>query len=750
VKARTYFAVAALSLSLLALELAWTRVFSAEFFYTFAFLVLSLAILGLGLGALAVHLIPGLGRPNLLGMLLCLTALMSLAAPPLVFRLGLDFTQIFHNLAMILKLLLALSLVNGAFFFGGMALAVLLRRDPNDLPRLYMADLLGAAAGVPAILLLMGAFGTPVATFLCAVPVLCAASVVCRRWWKIAPLLLAVAIVPLALHAETLLEQRREERAPISYKHWDAMAKVKILEVGEGYRTINLDNVANSTAYEFDGNWDRPDSLRFQFGIDVSWLLERLPRCTFLSLGAGGGADVLQALQAGATEVHAVEVVPHVNRLMTTGELAAFTGFIYQDPRVKVVTEDGRAYVRRHPSTFDFIYSLSSNSWAALASGAFALAENYLFTTEAFRDYWRALTDRGYMMMEHQYYMPRLVTEVMDALKELGVEDPTAHFAVYNLPSMRRRMVLLSKQPLTDEVRTHAFGELTPEIAGDIHLLYPPAEGREGNLIDRIVREGWRSVSADTTIDLSPNRDDRPFPAQMGLWKNFRFERLQRVLPYEMAGFPVSKLLIIVIAVVIALLVLPLNLLPYLRGGPKLRPVPWLYFFAIGAGFMVVEVILIQKYALFIGPSVYSMVVVLMTLLLASGVGSRFSRWGDERVVFLGIVAWLLLDVFLFRHAPYVLTGLPVAGRMLVSAALIAPVGFLMGMPFPKGGLRVGDLIPWGLAVNGMAAVLGSALIVLVALTHGFSVALLIGAALYGLAFLLYARESAWRGSPGS
>jgi hypothetical protein len=230
----------------------------------------------------------------------------------------------------------------------------------------------------------------------------------------------------------------------------------------------------------------------------------------------------------------------------------------------------------------------------------------------------------------------------------------------------------------------------------------------------------------------------------MGLLKNFRFDRLQRVLPYEMAGFPVGKLLIVVIAAVIAVLVLPLNLLPYLRRGPQLRPVPWLYFFAIGAGFMAVEVVLIQKYALLIGPSVYSMVTVLLVLLLASGLGSRVSwRW-DARFVFPGIIGWLLLDVLVLRQVPYVLGGLPLAGRMLVSAALVAPLGFLMGMPFPKGGRRVGELIPWGLAVNGMASVLGSALIVLVALTRGFSLALLVGAALYLLAGLLYAGKGWW------
>ena len=120
---------------------------------------------------------------------------------------------------------------------------------------------------------------------------------------------------------------------------------------------------------------------------------------TFLSLGAGGGQDVYQALQDGAKEIHAVEVISHLNELMQDGELAEFSGYIYKAPRVVVISEDARAYVRRFTNKFDLIYSFSSNSFAALASGAFALAENYLYTTEAFIDYWNALSENGYMLI---------------------------------------------------------------------------------------------------------------------------------------------------------------------------------------------------------------------------------------------------------------------------------------------------------------------------------------------------------------
>jgi hypothetical protein len=424
--------------------------------------------------------------------------------------------------------------------------------------------------------------------------------------------------------------------------------------------------------------------------------------------------------------------------------LAEFSGHLYHDPRVKVVTEDARAYVGRFRNTFDLIYSLSTNSWAALASGSFALAENYLFTTEAFRDYWEALSEDGFMMMEHQFYMPRLVSSLIDALEAAGVEDPRSHFAVYDLPKMRRNMILLSRRPLTDEIRNLAFGELTEEKFEDIHLLYPAPEGLEDNLINRIVLEGWKAVADSASTDISPTTDDRPFVGQMGLWKNFPPEERGQLVVLEVFGFPLSKIMIVIILGVVVVLLVPVNLLPYLARGENLRPVPWLYFFVIGAAFMAVEVVLIQKYTLFVGPSAYSIATVLLALLVASGIGSRCARAVGTVTAFLGIVAWILIDAFIFPDLVAALNDLSMPVRIAVTALLVAPLGFFMGMPFPKGVGGVGELVDWGFAVNGSGSVAGATGILLVAFAYGFPAALLAGASLYLVAFGLISLRTCW------
>lgn len=768
---RSALTVGLLSVTVIGLELIWTRLFSAEFFYTFAFLTLSLAVLGLGLGALSLRLFPRLAGEGALGWMLAATGGASLAGPPLVFQLGLDFSKLLTHGGQIAGFALALLLLAAPFVGAGMALGLLFRRNAAQMPRLYMADLVGAGLGVAAAVGLMSTVQTPAATSLVALPALAAAWLHLAGARRLLPASLAAGAVALTFPAAEMLTMPRRTPGPVTYRHWDAMAKVQLFDLGEA-RVINIDNAANTTTIGFDGNWDDPENQKAEFGVDVGWLIKRFPRCTFLSLGAGGGHDVLQALFYKAAEVHAVEVNPHINRMMTDDSLsgfsrppappagtqeqagkpakepplslAAFSGHIYRDPRVRVASEDARAYVGRYEGKFDLIYSLSSNTFAALASGSFALAENYLFTTEAYRDYWRALTPEGFLVMEHQFYMPRLVGSVVDALRAEGVADPTQHFAVYDLPRMRRNLLLLSRQPLSDEIRQNAFGPLSDEKWEDIHLLWPPTEKVKDNQIARIVRDGWQAVASSAQVDVSPTTDSRPFVGQMGLWKNVGAPKDGRLAGFEVFGYPIAKLMILTILGVVVVLLLPLNLAPYLGRGPKLRAVPWLYYFLIGAAFMIVEVLLIQKYTLFVGPSVWSVATILLALLVASGIGSRFSASVADWVPFAAIVGWLAADAAWFGLLVRAGGGLPMAGRVALTAVLVAPLGFFMGMPFPKATLRVGELVDWGFAVNGTASVLGSTGILLVAFTWGFGPALAVGGALYVLAGLLLLARGRW------
>jgi hypothetical protein len=262
--------------------------------------------------------------------------------------------------------------------------------------------------------------------------------------------------------------------------------------------------------------------------------------------------------------------------------------------------------------------------------------------------------------------------------------------------------------------------------------------------VARLVTEGWQKVQPTALTDLRPCTDDRPFAAQMGRWKNLTAKRPDKLPPYEFFGFPLSVLLLLVILGVAGLLALPLTLLPALFRGPRLGAVPGTYFFAIGAAFMAVEAILLQQYTLLVGASAHTAAVILLALLLASGAGSRLSGKFQDGVPFAGILIWLALDAAFFPAVASFLGSFPFALRLGAAGILVAPLGFFLGMPFPKAAVRVGESVDWGFAVNGAASVLGSAGALLLALGYGFRASLVAAAGVYILAFLLLRARRAW------
>ena len=758
---RRYLTVALLSASLIGLELIWTRIYSAEFYYTFSFLILSLAIMGLGMGSLFVRLFNKLSNLKFVSSYIAIAAIFALAGPVIIFKLDLQFSNLFTDIKTAFKFLFSIFLLSSSFFFGGMSLAILFKTNSEDLPRLYMADLVGAGLCVVLTIILMNVFGTQSATFLISLPLIFAAFFAPgKKYLSVIPILFFVFFIG---KADSLIESGRKERAPVIYKHWDAMSKLKLYDYGDTYRGLNIDNIANSGVVAFDGNFENPELQNWD--IDVKNLINRFDQCTFLSLGAGGGMDVLQALTYGAAEVHAVEVNPHINKMLTKGDVSGyiipdsidnkeefniitcndFTGNLYNDRRVKVISEDGRTYIRKFKNKFDVIYSVSSNTWAALGSGSFAFAENYLFTKEAFIDYWNALSEKGFLSMEHQMYMPRLVSTLIEALKELHVDNPEKHFVVYNIPGLRRNLLLLSKQPVTQDLIDSAYGLLANGQRSAKEPLYPKADTAKNNLIHKIVMNGWKTELDSAQINISPTTDNKPFVAQLGRMKNFRFERLKQIsVISDFNGFPLTKSLLIGILAVILVFVIPFLLVPYFTSREKLRTKPWLYFFLLGLAYIIIEVVLMQKFSLFIGASFYSIATVLFTMLVASGIGSRFAEKVKASCIFIRILGLLLLIILCFNPLVNLFGGMPVFWRAVVTAIVIFPLGFYMGMPFPRGGLRVKELIDWGFAVNGIASVIGSTAIMFVVFSWGFNAALLIAGTLYILAFLLFRKEAGW------
>lgn len=738
---RDQVAIGLVAAMLVALEIVWTRIFSAEFFYSFAFLVVSLAVFGLGLGALSLRFWPAwITSPQIAALLASGTAAIGPAA---VTRLPIEFVALGRSGGDLALLGAGVGLLLLPYLAGGACCAALLRRHRANAAQLYAADLVGAAGGGATAIAAMNVFGVPTAAVLCCIPGALAGWGP-GRYQRTGVLALLAALGGAALVADAALVPKEPTKAPVIAERWDALGRIRVFAHSAAVRGIDIDGAANMLLHRVRGDWrEGLPATAPEFALDLRPLIRALAPERVLVVGAGGGSEVMQAIAGGAQRVDAVEVNAGLNKMLTHGAQAAFFGHLYESAGVEVHSADARVYARQHPAAFDLIISRSSNTFAALSSGAFALAENYLFTVEAFADFYRALTADGVLLIEHQVYVPRLTSAALAALRVLGLAAES-HLAVYDLPTQRRQVLVLGRQPLASSLVHATLPALFAAADPASRILHPTLA--TDHLISRIVADGWEAHWATAPIDISPTTDDRPFVAQMGRWD--RWDAGSRA--FEFAGFPLARLLVATVLIVVVAVGVPLLLLPRWRGQTGLAGAAWLYFAAIGMGYMLIEVVWIQQYSLLLGHSAYTFPIVLLALLLSSGAGSFCSQRGEPWWPFVFVAAWTAAHLVLFPHVVSLCGRLDWGVRVAISCALIAPLGFFMGMPFPRAARTVGECIDWGFAVNGVASVFGAALAVFIALHWGFAAALGAAICCYLGALLLLRRMLVINRAPSS
>jgi hypothetical protein len=406
------------------------------------------------------------------------------------------------------------------------------------------------------------------------------------------------------------------------------------------------------------------------------------------------------------------------------------------------------------------------DTWASTAAGAFALSENSLYTVEAFREYFEHLKPGGMVAITRwEFRQPRealrVVSVAMQALHELGVQDPSRNFIVVSQGNLDEDgipvVVLAKKSAFTTEeeqsVRAH-LGR-NPELMA----LYLPSEPKQNPFSALIARNDPYAFAKQYAYDVAPVRDDAPFFFfTLKIGQILHNDDLNQGIDWKvnLGVLVLAMVLVISCLAVLAFLVVPLAL----RAGRKQkRPVQLLYFVAVGLGYILVEIAFIQRFVLFLGHPTYALTVVVFLLLLSSGAGSLASRkWvAHPKHAWLPltvIAGTLLLYVFILPGLLNTLVGLPFDAKLLISAVLLVPLGFAMGMPFPTG-LRALASIPvlefpaadqfeenqenaveWAWAMNAGSSVLGSVLAMVIAIQFGLNVALACGAAAYLIAIL--------------
>jgi len=761
-----------LSYAVLTFEVALTRIFSVMLDYHYVFAILSTALLGLGLGAMLLKRWHAVLPPSAVRMsavifaLLVAASVWAIISVPIVEKGG-------------FWLYLALAVL--PFCAAGFAVSGLFQEFASRGPLLYGADLIGAAIGALTVVPLLNVLGGVNAVFFTAavasvgalllgfsrvrLPAFAGAAflVISISFGLLAGLRVQIS-VPVTNYPEKDMYQMLANpafKAKIVESRWSSFGRTDVVKSDRlpNELTLFVDGAAGSTMYNSAAVMNDPheiEHLTLHFGEYFPFLfLKDDQRKNALIIGPGGGRDVVVALIGGVKSITAVEVNPDVVQIVK--DYKKFNGRIYDgDPRVTVVVAEGRNFVRKMDTRYDLIMLALPVTKSSRSIEGFALTENYLFTVESLKDYLDHLSPGGRIIVvahaDAEIY--RIISLATEAFRLRGVSEQEAMKHLYTVASDMNPAIVIQDQALSAEEANQVHQGLH-KLGFDKGSFYVPYQqqvvspgarlgiDKELRMFDQFlieVAEGKLSMATlarSATLDIGPVTDNRPF-----------FYKFERGLPRPFGTF---AFLLVLGLVTLGYLVLlrknaatsPATFTGALRVYPSLK-LFLLLFSTLGVGYMLIEIALFQKLMLFVGQPQMALTVLLFSLLLGGGLGSFVSsllRGNAARAVAFISLGVAIAVAFLSLFFPS-LFGLGLSPRVTAMALLI-PLGFLMGFPFPlairltdRHGLGSNVSVMWG--VNGIASVLGSALSMIVGISIGFSWALALGAVLYVLAAIIF------------
>jgi spermidine synthase len=748
----------------LLLELSLTRVFSVVFYYHFAFLTISIALFGLGLGGVASYVVAGWKGPlfGKLGRLSAVNSLLVLLSLALI--LGQNDNPGSPGLALI-YFTTALP-----FIVAGTIVSLVIGETIERVGRVYFFDLTGAAAGCFLLLALLPLAGGPGAVIGAAITFAVAAAI----WFSLAgnvpgragSVALALALVSFLVYNQKhpILVVRHAKGQTIAnevFKQWNSFSRVAVTRQANGDRSIVIDGDAATAIARFDFDRLTPDQARDLREQGPALPYNVRPAARTLIIGPGGGWDVARAIASGSRDVTGVEINGIISRVIMRERFPEWSNGLYLRPGVHLYEEDGRSFIRRSTETYQVIQATLVDTWAATAAGAFALSENNLYTTEAFRDYLTHLTPDGLLAVSRWGFDPpreslRLLSLAIEALRQMGERDAWRHVIVARQGSTQGfgalDTVLVSRKPFPDADIARARQAIA---AGKMDAQYFPGSQAKNPFHDLLLSPNPAEYEAAYRFDISPVSDNRPFffytVQPRDLWNYMRTAsrstadfKINRAVPLLFALAGISLL-----ATILVLVAPPLVLGTRLPSQPGVRGF-LVYFLLIGAGYILIEVGLIQKFILFLGHPTYALAVVVFSLLISTGAGSLASRrllGSDEGrlIKTLGCVAMLTaLMAAVLGPLLHAMVGLPLPLRVAISVLLIAPLGFGMGIPFPAGLRRLeawhAPSVRWAWSLNAASSVLGSVSALVCSIYLGLVQTLIIGGLFYLGALAVIAR----------
>ena len=796
------FGIALTSFSALLLELALTRLFSVVLFYHFAFLAISVALLGLGAGGVFAYLrrswLARFATRPLAATLCTINAAAIFLALEIVLHVPVSLELSRWNFLRLTALYLASAV---PFFFTGLIFSVVFARETVHVTRLYGADLLGGAMACLAVVPLLNWIGGPNAILFSALTMSVAAMIWRRgwnhgqtgvpgrlattsRWFRFLPQTSAALLFLLILfnHSGRLIDViyakgMFRDRSWVEFARWNAISRVEVDRQGAA-KAVVIDADASTYVMNCDLRTWKGSEWEHNLMASPPALANVLrPHGNFAIIGPGGGVDVLRAVANGSPSVTGIEINPLIANTVMRDRYADYAYHLYERPEVHIHVTDGRSFIRNSREQYDVIQMTLVDTWASTAAGAFALSENSLYTTDAFREYFQHLKPDGMIAITRwEFRQPRealrVVSVAMEALHELGVANPAQNFIVVSEGDLDEDgipvVVLAKKTPFAPAEEDAVNQHLTRY--DELDSLYLPSDPGNNPFSALIAANNPWTFASNYPYNVAPVFDNAPFFFfTLKTGQILHEESLQQGIDWKvnLGVVVLGMVLVISLVAVLAFLILPMLVGaggPCGAGAPARvtahrRYVSLLYFVTVGLGYILVEIAFIQRFVLFLGHPTYALTVVIFLLLLSSGAGSLISRrWLREPARI-----WLPLILLVVAISIYVvvlptmlaaLVGLPFELKVAISGLLLIPLGVAMGMPFPTGlralaGVGTGDsavqpsnptedsAVEWAWAMNAASSVFGSVLAMVIAIHWGLNVTLACGAAAYLLSMVL-------------
>jgi hypothetical protein len=789
-KAPFLFGVFLITFSLLIFQIVQTRILSVIAWYYLAFFAISVAMLGMTVGAVWVYLrrerFQSAPLPVTLSNFALATALVMPASLSVQFCL---ITTISLSLTTVISWSLLLSAMAVPYIFSGVVVCLALTRSPFPTGQVYGVDLLGAALGCVAVLFILNFLDGPSTVVVCGVAsglsaLAFAASadgeerklLKSRPWWQrpapVVMALLALAIInslaPIGIRP-ILVKDVLEKSGLNVYEKWNSYSRIRAYRPEIAFPSLwaaspklppdtrvpqvplNIDGSAATFMFHYDGTRESISFLQYDL-VNLAYRLPGIHKAAVI--GVGGGRDIMSAYLFGVSDITGVELNPIFINLLTYDPFHKNFSNLMALPNLKLHVDDARSWFASTKERFDLVQMSMIDTWAATGAGAFSLSENGLYTLEGWRAFLRTINDDGVFTVS-RWFSPddvnetgRMIGLATGALLDAGVKDVRPHLFVARADNIAT--LVLSKAPFSDD-NLRVLEDATRNLG--FGVLLAPDQPPEYKLLQAIIRSedlaALNRAAAAAYLDFTVSTDDRPF-----FFNQLRFSDIpdvtRRLLNHTLqigvrrGNLAASAVLVLILF--ISIIAVITTILAPLKGAARDCPrslvvVGSLFFSLIGMGFMLAEIALLERFSIYLGHPIYSLGVSLFSLILASGLGSLTSDWlkldaHGKLLIWGSIVVFYL--VVMERFLPAVLESTTDQERLVrigISLLAIMPLGFLLGFAFPTG-MRLVEAVdrqptPWFWGINGATGVLSSVLGVMLSMSLGINVTLLISAVCY-------------------